>query len=346
MVAQPPLQARPSDEAGQVAQTAHVATALLAQKAAKEVVELWRAFRQGARWIGAALKVLRLRRRQQREIVLAGERLRRALVTGQGFVHGPPRRDWSPGERGEKRDSVQEMRDEFLRKVKAYAPDALRGSKNGHHRPYTPPRGGVVGKVDLEDLDRLEARLEAEEAAAERVAEARLRRLEKEWQEQYQSGLRDPERFEKQLEGAAMREGMEGAHGAHRALGGADRRIVGWVRVHEPVNGSQPCPFCALLLSQGVAYKTAKAAGGVRGDVTRKFHDWCRCHAEPVYAGQDYDSDPRFAPNRYWRKLYDSQFAKMGTKDRYKAWRNEVDYVTGRVPHRRKTRPTNRRKKQ
>lgn len=43
MVAQPPLQARPSDEAGQVAQTAHVATALLAQKAAKEVVELWRA---------------------------------------------------------------------------------------------------------------------------------------------------------------------------------------------------------------------------------------------------------------------------------------------------------------
>ena len=108
-----------------------------------------------------------------------------------------------------------------------------------------------------------------------------------------------------------------------------DGRVVGWARVASP-SATGPCGFCALMLSRGAVYKSRKSAGALR-----KWHTNCRCRVEPLYSTQDYTSDPRFELNRWYRGLYDKDFAKVKTRDRLRAWRNEIDYRNGVIPSRR-----------
>lgn len=51
----------------------------------------------------------------------------------------------------------------------------------------------------------------------------------------------------------------------------ADRQAIGWARA----TSGKPCPFCAMIASQGTLYSER----GAQFDA----HDGCSCSAEPVY---------------------------------------------------------------
>jgi hypothetical protein len=59
-----------------------------------------------------------------------------------------------------------------------------------------------------------------------------------------------------------------------------DKARVGWARIPQP----GCCKFCSMLASRGVVYGNSKSAGGEG----RKYHDYDRCVAAPVFAGDTF----------------------------------------------------------
>lgn len=326
-----------------MSEVSQAAQVMVGAAAGRELVELLRLEARGAaglgefwgRFVRRAGRLLGVRRRQQQRIALAGWRLRRALLTGRGAVSGR-----GPG------GTVEGLRAGFRDVVGEAAPRALRGqvadsqlpagAPSRRVAPYRPvsSRGDDVVLPGDDLLGRIEEALRAEEAAAEKAFAEAIRAVEARIAERLkadaQASLEEAVEAEEASVGLL---GEEAANTAGRAVGEAvarvDRRVVAWARVASP-SATGPCGFCALMLSRGAVFKTAKTAG--RG---RQWHRNCRCRVEPLYSDSEYENDPRFDLNRWYRSLYDGEFAKLPRRERLTAWRNEIDFRNGVVSRRR-----------
>ncbi|MEU8655247.1 ADP-ribosyltransferase [Actinoplanes philippinensis] len=61
-----------------------------------------------------------------------------------------------------------------------------------------------------------------------------------------------------------------------------DEAALGWARVSD----GRPCPFCAMLCSRGVVYKSATTAG-ISAKTGSSYHDNCGCFVVPIYSHDD-----------------------------------------------------------
>ena len=118
-------------------------------------------------------------------------------------------------------------------------------------------------------------------------------------------------------------------HNASRAydfaVANKDSKAIGYARVHIPEDDIYPCGFCAILLSRGVFYKSAKSAN-LSGSDFEEFHNGCHCHAAVIYDMEFYDSDDRFEPNRRFTELWNSEFRGKysSAKTAMSAWRKRI----------------------
>lgn len=350
-------------EAAAVASTAHVATVQVGIRAAEETLKLWSAIvtsgphraTSAAQFITRVMKVLKVRRSQAREIAYAGLRLERALRTGYTLpdINGA-------GEA--RRVRIDDLRRNFEKSVKDYVPDALKPIDKGKVergpgwdeliRQWDKGSGGEAKVDPLKELERL---WEEDEKRQYAEAKAKLEELVKYHQQQVEAEqkaarqrIRDEdekaraERERKRHEntgkiaaGLAIQSAQDGGRDVHSTIAAKDKRAIGYVRVHNPVNGSKPCAFCALLLSRGPGfYKSAESAGGQVGSVHR-YHPNCRCSGTAVYSIEQYNTDPRFAANREYEALYEKFKNKGDTVSRRIAWRNEIDHRNGVTKKRR-----------
>lgn len=275
-------------EAAQASSTFHVAMTMLGAHAFAEVLELWddvvpmgtRATATGASFAVAALRLVRFRRHQVQAILIPYLRLARALHTG--FTFQPvfePEPQVVP---------LNKLRDDFVRAVERHAPEALNsGLIEDHYTedevddsteiqepdgsayvPYDRARWMDELDAEQEEIDRLSEILDEREAAAEAEAEAIMDTLSRKLLEKKLAEIKnesDASREEvhgsvgRRVAAHAERMVQNGGRHAEEAVARADRRVIGFVRVHYPENDPHPCSFCAMLISRGVVYKKKTA---------------------------------------------------------------------------------------
>lgn len=80
------------------------------------------------------------------------------------------------------------------------------------------------------------------------------------------------------LTGTASRLVLEAGRDVIEASVQDDEDALGWARVGD----GDPCSWCAMLLSRGIVYKSAKTAGDTRYG-GEKYHDHDGCQAVPVW---------------------------------------------------------------
>ena len=354
-------------EAAQASSTFHVAMAMLGATAFAEVLELWddvvpmgtRATVTSAAFARAALRLVRFRRHQVQAIVIPYMRLARALHTGYVFQ---PVFEAEPAT-----VPLGKLRDDFIQAVARYAPEALQSGRIKDHytedevddsteiqepdgSPYVPyDRARWQDELDAEaeEIDRLAELLDEREAAAEAEAEAIMDALAKKLLEKKLAEIKDESDASREeahgmvgrrVAAHAERLVQNGGRHTEEAIARADRRVIGFVRVHYPENDPHPCSFCAMLLSRGVIYKKATAATRSSGDNETwemwrkgfdvpsaefdKYHPLCHCRGEAVYSDEQFSADPRFQVNRDLQKLWQDNIAnKHSAKGAERAWR-------------------------
>jgi hypothetical protein len=103
----------------------------------------------------------------------------------------------------------------------------------------------------------------------------------------------------------------------------ADDKAVGWYRITD----GDPCAFCALMASRGIAYKDGKTAGRnanrrFEGEGEFKFHNDCGCTSAPAFS-RDQELP---AISREADRIYRSGNASLA--DFRKAWRGRATAST------------------
>lgn len=103
----------------------------------------------------------------------------------------------------------------------------------------------------------------------------------------------------KKLAAAAVRHAQAGGRQTIHDASEQDPVALGWVRVTR----ADPCFFCAMLASRGLAYRPFKedsfamSNAQFSGDGDAKVHDECGCSLKPVYTTNDplVDATKKFA---------------------------------------------------
>lgn len=131
---------------------------------------------------------------------------------------------------------------------------------------------------------------------------------------------------------AAMRITLNAARGLVYDLADTDQRVIGWARFSRT---GKPCGWCAMLISRGVVYKTAQAAGGkssraasVQSGEAKEsdlYHDHCRCVAVPIFALSQYQQSALFDANRKYAELWRTYIKGKYSGDRaLSEWRKII----------------------
>lgn len=290
-------------------------------------------------WLSRAVSLVMSRRGIAREVALAYYRLVRALRTGTTIA--------KPGVREPQRVSLEMLRQEFEALVEQAAdsrpqeapdvPDPVGGSDSplDSVAPVSEQPQPDLNPLDdddaiiLEELAELDQIIADEEAAAEEELailldelgiENLLKKLDEidkeltaaEAEKQAQQAHADAGRRQA---ATAERISMNAARGLVYNLGEVDQRVMGWVRYSTT---GTPCGWCAMLISRGPVYKTAKAATYHEHD---EYHDNCHCIAVPVFSQEQYESSQLFALNREYSVLWPRVTQGLGGKDAISAWR-------------------------
>ena len=302
--------------------------------------------RQVARWQSAMMQIFRLRRRWARDLSIPHIRLQRALITGS-----------TVDTRAGRPVDLNDLRDDFEDAIRKFAPEALEtsllpdldpddttppqralGPTGEAYKPYKRSSWTDAVKVEVDSLDELEDLWAKEEERAgeeiddilkslsENLYKAKLEKIKTD-----RAAVADKLRKEahdsvgRQLAAHAQRVSMNGGRYNELDTGLADKKVQAFARVHNPHDDAMPCGFCAMLLSRGAVYKSARSAGGdVNGHSLYEFHSLDHCRAVALYVGEDYNSDPRFAVNRIFTNAWNRGAWKnmQGEKalDQWRRW--------------------------
>lgn len=113
--------------------------------------------------------------------------------------------------------------------------------------------------------------------------------------------------------GAATRHVLTGGRRSLLTLVEADPKALGWARVTD----GNPCAFCAMLASRGIAYTSEAAA-------SFKAHDHCACTAEPAYSR----NAPLPGRGSEFQKLWrDNIQGKYSGQEAIRAWRRMYEQM-------------------
>lgn len=114
------------------------------------------------------------------------------------------------------------------------------------------------------------------------------------------------------ISGTATRLALEGGRDVMEATSYDDEEALGWARIGD----GDPCSWCAMLISRGAVYESAKTAGDSRyGGAT--YHDHDGCQAVPIF---DADS-PLLAKADDLYEDWKRVTAGHGGEEALKVWR-------------------------
>lgn len=312
-------------EAEEVSIAFQVALSQLGTEAVLDALALWQEVpvnnvdTTAARWLDRVVDLILFRRRQSRALGLGYYRLIRALRTGSTIAdpYAVP-----------KSVTLAALRAEFAALV----------AEQLQRDPGDISGEGDDEEVPVEELPDLTERLDETERAARAEAEEVLKALGtdnlgkklKKVKDDQPAKDADTERDTAHDEAgsrqaaAAARIAMNGARSAVWESSQKDRKVLGWARVSE--TGS-PCGWCGMLISRGAVYRSKNSATTKDGAVSNfgdgdKYHDNCKCYAEPMFSTQQYDLDPRFDLNRELEQLWaDKIKGKYSGNDALNAFR-------------------------
>lgn len=344
------------DEADRVEQVYHWALVQLGAASIEEALELWEDVpaseraATSARWLSEAVETVMLYRGMARDLALAYYRLVRALRTGSTVA--------DPRKPEPEHVSLEMLRDEFEALVDEIDAPA---AQNGGTEPLTDTSEGEDTQDDenvpqtapsyeddeydeddqilLEEIAELEAEVERQDREAEEEAallldqlgiENMLRKLEEIDQEQ---GALEVDRQREEAHrkagsrqaAVAERITLNAARGLTYNLAEFDGRVIGWARYSTT---GTPCGWCAMLISRGAVYKSAKSAAIATNDdgnrVADQFHDNCHCIAIPVFTRDQFGRSELFALNREYADLWPKVTAGKGGDAAISAWRKYI----------------------
>lgn len=137
----------------------------------------------------------------------------------------------------------------------------------------------------------------------------------------------------RRMAGATQRHTLAGDRDTTEATIEANDTIIGWRRVSD----GDPCAWCAMLISRGAVYKSAKTATRVvgRGGKSRNrgkfaqaigssYHDGDGCTAVPVF---EHEEDPEEVDELYEQWAHVT--AGKSGKEALRVWRQYWDSRTG-----------------
>lgn len=273
-----------------------------------------------ARFLARALGLVSAARQEARILALAYLRYSRALQTGYTF-DGPQGGD------------LGALGAEFYETVQELAPGLLEpdGSMidddTGEVIVEAPEDFDFeVGVEPLPEIDEDELDDLSEIILREQIAESAVESLER---HQPKPGLSaddaDAQRDEaRETAGsivgqAIQREVMGGGREAVKEIGLKDKRVIGFARVSKT---GTPCGFCAMLISRGPVYKSAKTA--TQTTEGGQYHGGCNCIEVEVYSIEQYNEDPRFDLNRELQGEWPEVTKGLGGKAALSAWRKHI----------------------
>ena len=260
-------------------------------------------------WLVELLKLMFGFRREAQELAIRYYRLVRALRTGFTIgIDGEAVGDSVSLE--SLRQDFEDIVDEIERETTGDVPPDIGDESDVAYLPEPDLESGddnddieIDQTVDLQDLmeqaDR-DAEQQARDVLDNLGTQNLVRKLDK----------LDPDEAHKaagyRQSAAAMRITINAARGLVYDLADTDLRVIGWVRYSQT---GTPCGWCAMLISRGAVYKSAKAAGD-----HDKYHDNCRCVAVPIFSLEQYDSS-LFDLNREYAALWRDRISGQFTGD-------------------------------
>jgi hypothetical protein len=259
------------------------------------------------KWLTTAVRYVMSRRLRARDMALAYYRYQRALTTGTTIA--------LPGQDNPPYTTLPELKRQFESRL------------NPPDEPEPAPADGTdaqeadvpeADRISVEVLEGLEDELDAlEDEAAEQVRDNLivLGPLNQDRKTRNARNVETPEQADaardeahqqaaKRQSAAAERNVLNGARGPLFLAANRDKRALGYVRASRT---GTPCGFCAMLISRGFVYKSAKTAGD-----QDLWHDNCHCYAIPVFSLRQYESEKLFALNREYQTLWNTHI-----KDKY-----------------------------
>lgn len=271
-------------------------------------------------WLSKVENIIGERRPQVRDLSISYYRLTRGLATGY-TVADPARPDTAVGQ-----TTLRELREEFS----GHLDDA------GISRTQYPVSAQEAPGYTRIEVDRLpgwdrqsEAEIEAD-AAQEAVVTLTANGPENLRRKVRVIDRRDSaEQVDSERDDARKKAGSRQAATGERLVRNAarsrlwemlqrDTRVIGYVR--HSLTGT-PCGWCAMLISRGLVYRSAKSAEFSDGDL---YHDNCKCISLPVYSLEQYESMSVFDLNREYGKLWPEVTKGLSGKDAVSAWRKFI----------------------
>lgn len=330
-------------EANEASAAFQLALAQIGAATLEESIDLWKtvspadAAATSGGWLRRALSLILSRRRMSRDLAFSYYRLARALRTGSTIVdpHHPLKRNPTLGDiRREFASMIEDISSITTPEQAAKASSVTQGVKKGRVPALDASREGDDEVLETEELPGLLDSEDALEAAIEEEARTDLnalgpdglkRRLDRLDLDELTAREADALRAEahrasgRRQAASTERMVLDGGRGALYNLANRDKRVVGYARVSA---SGTPCGWCAMLISRGAVYRSAKSASlGDDGDL---YHDNCHCYAEPIFSREQYESDPRFDLNREYHQLWPKVTAGYGGKDAVAIWRKFI----------------------
>jgi hypothetical protein len=284
------------------------------------------------------------RRARARDLAIAYYRLVRALHTGRTI---PDPRNPEPTS-----VSLSELRRQFNELVPERPSETRASATPGDDTPPAPEAGreapdapddddedDETDRILIEEIARLDAELERQEAAAEEEARVALEALGPANLAQLTDQIGDDRparevdaardeahtRAGARQAAAAARMVQNGARGTVWSTAERDQRVVGYVRYSTT---GTPCGWCAMLISRGPVYRSERSAtlsgGAASYDDGDKYHDNCNCIALPVFSREQFESSDLFALNRQYAEEWPRVTRGLSGKAAVSAWRYYV----------------------
>lgn len=117
--------------------------------------------------------------------------------------------------------------------------------------------------------------------------------------------------------GVVQEAAANGARSMVRKMGEYDGRLVGWIRVS---GSGRPCAFCAMQLSRGAVFKSARTATYKHGNGVDKYHPHCRCFARPIFRKEGGNDGDYSLNQRLWGD-WKSLKGELGKSPSFSDWR-------------------------
>lgn len=283
---------------------------------------------QGARWLRIAVRAIILRRRLLRDLALAYYRLVRALRTGR-TIRDPRRDEGGAVSLEVLRQQFEEIADLIVpEEIPEQVPDEL--EENLEEPPSLVEDDD--DQILLDEIAELEAEIERMEREAEEEAEELLRTLGLENLDKKLDEIDDelPANEVDELRSQAHRKAasrqaaeaerisLNAARGLTYSIAGYDDLLIGWARYSQT---GTPCAWCAMLISRGFVYKSAKSGGGDGTEDLDKFHANCHCVAVPVFSLEQFKDSELFNLNRELRQIWNEARRLHGGALSLEQWR-------------------------